>query len=290
MDYPKIEYFLKAADKLSFTDAAKDLFITPQALSHQIAQLEQELGTKLFERSTRKIRLTETGRYCQARFSSAKKAVDEALHDVQMEIERVNSIIHVGFFNGLPKNEVVSPWLQKLQRCSAGSQLELTSGDLLVLWKALSEDKLDMLLTNMDTHTDTSDYQVTVLLSMPAMVVVSVNHPWADRTKVTTEELRTSPMLQLQTSDRSVGHSFYRSMGNMSIKYVADFDTMLATLESGCYFAVFPQSFDFHERARFKYIELPAEHRFAYQTVFISKKSPLKAKVADIQARFANCD
>ena len=290
MDYPKIEYFLKAAEKLSFTDAAKDLFITPQALSHQIAQLEQDLGTKLFERSTRKIRLTETGRFCQARFSYAKKAVDEALHGVQMEIERVNSIIHVGFFNGLPKNEVVTPWLQKLQRCSAGSQLELTSGDLLVLCQALSDDKLDMLLTNLDTHFDTSDFQVTVLLSMPAMVVVSETHPWAVRTQITSEELRTTPMLQFQTSDRSSGHPFYNNLGNSTIKYVTDFDTMLATLEGGRYFAVFPQSFDFHERAHFKYIELPDEHRFAYQTVFISKKNPLKAKVAKIQSRFTNCD
>ena len=290
MDYPKIIYFLKAAEKLSFTEAAKDLYITPQALSHQIAQLEQDLNTKLFERSTRKIRLTETGRFCQASFANAKRAVDQALHDVQLEIERANSIIHVGFFNGLPKNEVVTPWLSKLQNCSAGSQLELTSGDLLVLWQALIDDKLDMLLTNIDSHFDTSDYQVSVLLSMPAMVVVSDTHPWASRTSVTSDELRAAPMLQFQTSDRSSGHPFYNSLGNSTIKYVADFDTMLATLESGRYFAVFPQSFDFHERAHFKYIELPAEHRFAYQTAFISKKNSLKAKVAEIQARFTSCD
>lgn len=290
MDYQKIVYFLKVAEKLSITDAAKALFITPQALSHQIALLEQELGIQLFERSTRRIRLTETGLFCQAQYSTAKRAVDAAQQAVQQEIERINNIIRVGFFGGLPKNDLLTPTLGKLQHCSEGCQLELTSGDLSGIFQALLEDRIDLLLTNIGEDADLRNFQVQQLQTWPAMVVVAETHPWADRQNISAEDLRRAPMLQFRRIDRPIGHSFYHELGNMAVKTVSDFDTMLATLERGEHFAVFPQSYDYHERSRFKYLELPAEMRFAYHTVLLAKATSPKTGLNALLARFATCD
>jgi DNA-binding transcriptional LysR family regulator len=54
--------FCVAARYESFRTAAEELFITASAVSHQIKSLEQELGFSLFERGTRDLKLTETGR------------------------------------------------------------------------------------------------------------------------------------------------------------------------------------------------------------------------------------
>lgn len=54
--------FCVAARLESFREAAEALFITASAVSHQIKSLEQELGRQLFERNSRELRLTETGR------------------------------------------------------------------------------------------------------------------------------------------------------------------------------------------------------------------------------------
>jgi LysR family glycine cleavage system transcriptional activator len=54
--------FCLAAEHESFRDAAEKLFITASAVSHQIKNLEDELGQKLFERTSRSLTLTETGR------------------------------------------------------------------------------------------------------------------------------------------------------------------------------------------------------------------------------------
>ena len=54
--------FCIAARHESFRTAGELLFITPSAVSHQIKSLEQELGQQLFERSSRELRLTDTGR------------------------------------------------------------------------------------------------------------------------------------------------------------------------------------------------------------------------------------
>lgn len=54
--------FCVAAEHQSFRTASDLLFITPSAVSHQIKSLEQELGEQLFDRNSRELSLTETGR------------------------------------------------------------------------------------------------------------------------------------------------------------------------------------------------------------------------------------
>ncbi len=54
--------FCIAAKCLSFKHAATQLFLTPSAVSHQIKQLEEQLGTELFKRQTRAIVLTSAGK------------------------------------------------------------------------------------------------------------------------------------------------------------------------------------------------------------------------------------
>lgn len=54
--------FCVAAKCLSFKHAASQLFLTPSAVSHQIKQLEEQLGTQLFKRQTRAIELTSAGK------------------------------------------------------------------------------------------------------------------------------------------------------------------------------------------------------------------------------------
>ena len=59
MDY--IQEFVKLADRLSFSRASEDLFITQPSLSRHISLLESELGVKLVNRSTRSVEMTRAG-------------------------------------------------------------------------------------------------------------------------------------------------------------------------------------------------------------------------------------
>ena len=69
--------FEAAARNLSFTKAAKELFLTQSAVSRQIQQLEDDLGIKLFERRARALLLTENG---QLFYRAAQDALQK-LHD-----------------------------------------------------------------------------------------------------------------------------------------------------------------------------------------------------------------
>ncbi|MFZ5820450.1 MAG: selenium metabolism-associated LysR family transcriptional regulator [Chloroflexota bacterium] len=62
IDIQKIETFLRAAENLSLSEAAKQLHLSQPTVSHQIKTLEQELSVTLFTRSNTGLQLTEAGR------------------------------------------------------------------------------------------------------------------------------------------------------------------------------------------------------------------------------------
>lgn len=61
LDIRTLRYFVAVADELSFTRAAEKLFVAQQAISRDIRKLEQQLGTTLFDRTTRRVSLTPDG-------------------------------------------------------------------------------------------------------------------------------------------------------------------------------------------------------------------------------------
>jgi len=70
--------FERAATQLSFRRAARDLALSPSAISHQIRGLEEQFGVKLFVRGARSVRLTADGERYLAKVSVALAALQEA--------------------------------------------------------------------------------------------------------------------------------------------------------------------------------------------------------------------
>lgn len=75
--------FEAAARKLSFTLAASELFLTQSAVSRQIQQLEDELGTPLFERRHRALELTDAGRIMQRAVTDCLERLRDATASVR---------------------------------------------------------------------------------------------------------------------------------------------------------------------------------------------------------------
>ena len=78
MDIANLKAFVCIAKTGSFSLASAELFITQPAISKRISALEEELGTPLFDRIGRKVRLTEAGKTLQEHAQRILKEIDNA--------------------------------------------------------------------------------------------------------------------------------------------------------------------------------------------------------------------
>lgn len=96
MEIRVLRYFLTVVREESITKASETLHITQPTLSRQLAQMEEELGVKLFDRGTRKIRLTNEGILFRRRAEEILQLVDKTEQELVEQEEQVEGKISIG--------------------------------------------------------------------------------------------------------------------------------------------------------------------------------------------------
>ncbi|WP_432211480.1 LysR family transcriptional regulator, partial [Acinetobacter variabilis] len=146
MELRHLRYFITVAQEQSFTRAAEKLFTAQPSLSQQIKDLEQEVGVNLFERSSRKIRLTDEGKafliYAEKALENAKLAVASARQVAQQK----NNQIHIGFLN-VAELKVMPHILVKLKKSMPDLKIHLHSLFCLEQLQRLKNAELDLSIT-----------------------------------------------------------------------------------------------------------------------------------------------
>jgi len=81
-DIHDLQAFVAVAERASFRQAAADLFLSQSALSRRIDKLEEAIGVKLFERTTRRVQLTNVGQTFLVNVRTALDSLEDAVHGV----------------------------------------------------------------------------------------------------------------------------------------------------------------------------------------------------------------
>src|SRR5258705_13664384 len=84
-DLAELTAFAAVADHLSFRAAASQLGVTPSALSHSMRQLEERLGVRLLNRTTRSVSVSDAGLRLLERLRPAISEIAGALEDLNQE-------------------------------------------------------------------------------------------------------------------------------------------------------------------------------------------------------------
>ena len=104
LNYKHLHYFHAIAAADSLTQAARRLNVSPSALSIQLRQLELALGHKLFERSGRRLALTEAGRLAQERAGAIFAAGAELVATLKGSTAPRRGVVRVGALATLSRN------------------------------------------------------------------------------------------------------------------------------------------------------------------------------------------
>ncbi|QGM22337.1 LysR family transcriptional regulator [Spiribacter sp. 2438] len=146
----EMHMFVRAVDKGSFSAAARDLDLTPSAVSKQIRRLEDRLGVRLFNRTTRRVSLTEVGQAYYERSARIVQEIEEAEEAVTALNENPRGTLRVAATSAFGRVEVLPRMAEFLERYpDLNVEVELTDRhvdlieegiDVAIQWREQMED------------------------------------------------------------------------------------------------------------------------------------------------------
>ena len=172
-----IVYFLEVARCLNFSQAAKRCFVSQQAITWHISNLESELGIKLFIRSTRSVQLTEAGVYLREQFTRIQNDLSLVVNHAQSLGISGRTISNIGIFSSFSHHKIILPIMQKLTSqwpdIYFNFQL-LNLGDLL---NQLLDNQLQLIITTSYTWKSWTPITSVLLHHFPFKIVIAAGHP-----------------------------------------------------------------------------------------------------------------
>ena len=189
-----INYFLAVAKYESFTRAAASLYVSQPALSQQIKQLEETLGTTLFDRSGRTVKLTDAGevyaRYAQKALQDLEEG-RRAIHDVQNLSRGALRIAITPTFT----TYLIGPLIKEFHNRHPNITLSVQEMSQEKMEKQLLDDEFDVGIAFADVRS--SDIEAQTLLIETLALVVNKNHPLAQHQAIDLQTLSAQSLVLL---------------------------------------------------------------------------------------------
>jgi DNA-binding transcriptional LysR family regulator len=186
LDTRLLRAFVAVAEELNFTRAAERVFIAQQALSAQIQQLESRLGTKLFERTTRKVELTEAGEQLLPHARAMLQALDAGTSVLEAARQAERATLRVGL-SGTAMVPLASETMRVFAERHPGLELQVSNTGLNEPSAGLGEGKVDVAFVR-PPFLDDGISMVTVLTE-DRYAVVREDHPLARREYVRPQDV-----------------------------------------------------------------------------------------------------
>lgn len=200
MEFHQLRYVCAVADTGSFSRAAERCQITQPSLSQQVLKLEEELGTKLFDRLGRSIRLTEAGRAFIPRARTILEQMEAARSSAADRSTDFRGSVAVGVI------PTVAPYL--IPSYAAGfakrypdARLRIVEETTAVLVEGLRDLSIDVAILALPLRH--KELELTRIRTEPLFAALSKDHPRASAKSLALKELRGESFVMLRD-----GHCF----------------------------------------------------------------------------------
>lgn len=193
MDVDSLQAFLAVAETGSFSQAAKQIFITQPAVSKRIATLESELGAKLFDRVGRQVRLAPAGVALLPQARSILEEVKEAKRRIATLSGEISGPLRLGasYHVGLHRLPAA---LRQFYTLHPKVQLDLRFMDSEAACHAVELGELDLAVVTLPRDSQPR-LRAEKIWDDPFEIVVDPDHPLAGQTALKMQALLQHPAI-----------------------------------------------------------------------------------------------
>lgn len=251
MTLDQIYAFVAVAHTLSFTEASTLRFSTQQGISRQISNLEQELGFRLFQRTTKKVELTPQGIALLPHLEAALKEIEAGLDESRIISEKQTEKLRIGIANishliGIAKR-------QRIHLLQAHPELTIQNkikpvGHLINMLLSRDVDIIICLGSEL-SNIRTKGLKVKCLETLDEYICISCHHPFADRPTLDLKDMNGQVLFLLSSVFSPIAKILHKDVLKradvkpIEIRYCDSLDDLELSLYSGKGFAIIPNIF-----------------------------------------------
>lgn len=275
----QLKYFLAVVETGSFTKAAERVYVTQPTLSAGIKKLETNLDTRLFDRSSKRVFLTENG----TRFVERAKAVLHQLNLAEAAVKTDDSpkLLKIGILMTIPSRSI-HQILHPFGRQEAGLVTEIFEGTEQEILNRLDEGRIDVALTILRPGAKNNNIS---LYQESYSVAIASHHPLANLSAIDPTQLANEPTIVRSRCEVLSETSRFFTDRNVRPRLVyrtAQDERALAMVAAGIGFTTMPDHYRTDGVARLPMIGYDIQREIG----FIISKHHLSPERSDLLARF----
>jgi DNA-binding transcriptional LysR family regulator len=213
MEIRQLRALIAIADTGTFTAAARRLHVTQAAVSMQIRQLEDEVGTQLFARTPRRVRLTEAGEKLAARAKRILAEHDAAVVDLRELSGSLQHRLRIGTASTRVTAAPLPAILQELREQHPDTDITVVSGTSEKLVRQILAGDLDLAFVSLPV--EVPEIETEALETDALVAIAGPDHPLSRRRVVTAAHLAAEKLILSESggNTRRLIDEFFSSAG-----------------------------------------------------------------------------
>ncbi|MEU0091919.1 LysR family transcriptional regulator [Kribbella sp. NPDC006257] len=214
MELQQLRYVIAVAETNSFTQAARRCLVVQSALSHQIARLERELGARLFERTSRRVRLTPAGAAFLPAARQCLDAAERAAAEAAAAVGEIRGRLAVGLIPTVAAVDIPGA-LRAFREQHPDVRISLRVGASEDLVEQVKEGSIEVAFLGLPTTARPAGVEARVLARDKLVAVVAPDHPLAGQPTVSLRRLSEEVFVDLpaKTAGRAQTDQAFQSAG-----------------------------------------------------------------------------
>lgn len=232
MDIFHLECCLALAEHLNYTRAAEAMFIAQPVLSRMITNIENETGIKLFNRNSRGVSLTPAGKVFVDGMKTVVEQYAQVINASKATQQGSSGMIRMGVFY-----DTFNPFYVKLKNLITDNypeiHVEFIESNHSRMVQMFEQGDLDIILDRISSYNDIEDKDNMIINISHPCLVVSAEHPLAQRHSVRADELKHEKFIAFSRISSASGHEFLNRVaanGNFSPQIVREVQTIATML------------------------------------------------------------